>query len=262
MDKKSATSFLIAELQKHPAHLWLGQEPVIVQQLQKCFQDYSCPKNGCSACSVCNQIVLKQHQSFLWLTPEKYYTLEHIEIIAKNATLKLEENNHFFFIIEKAEALTIACVNRLLKLIEEPPEGYHFILLAYQADTLADTLKSRCFIRYWHEHDIALDQTHPLLSFFFNTTLPDASTFLSALDKEEMHERLVIEYVDKALAYWTTIYKKSIQESNPYKSLYALEKIELFNTSAKTPPMSGSTKHFLKNIYLQLLEKCSERRKI
>ena len=49
------------------------------------------------------------------------------------------ENQHYFFVIQKADLLTLACSNRLLKPIEEPPAGYHFIFLSESLDQIIPT---------------------------------------------------------------------------------------------------------------------------
>lgn len=49
-----------------------------------------------------------------------------------------------FTVIERAETITERGQNRLLKTLEEPPEGITIILLTSNSDGLLDTIRSRC----------------------------------------------------------------------------------------------------------------------
>lgn len=253
MDKKQQFNCITQELQKHPAHLWIGHQDSVVEILQRILQYLFCTKKGCGVCSLCKQITNKQHQSILWLYPEKYYTLEKIEQIGEKARLQLEDNEHFFFVIEKAEALTIPCINRLLKLIEEPPRQYHFILITNQRDCIVQTIQSRCLLRYWSEKKGEPDNLSAILSHFLEAKRISASTFLNLLENEDLTERIIIESIDKAFAYWETIYCSSIKDNDTQKIITAEKKIKALRLALQKPPMPGSCKQFLKNIYLQLI---------
>lgn len=51
-----------------------------------------------------------------------------------------------FFIFKDANKLSNICQNRLLKLLEEPKENYHFILQTSSPEALLPTIRSRAFI--------------------------------------------------------------------------------------------------------------------
>ena len=52
-----------------------------------------------------------------------------------------------------ADFLTEACSNSLLKSVEEPPTGYHFIFLAERLSQILPTIQSRCMIKSLYEED-------------------------------------------------------------------------------------------------------------
>jgi len=64
--------------------------------------------------------------------------------IVKSLSLKPYEGGHKVMIIWMAEKMNTACANKLLKLIEEPPNKTIFILISEDAEQLLTTIKSRC----------------------------------------------------------------------------------------------------------------------
>lgn len=48
-------------------------------------------------------------------------------------------------LISPAEAMHPSASNALLKILEEPPQGTHFLLVSHLADRLLPTIRSRCF---------------------------------------------------------------------------------------------------------------------
>src|SRR5437016_10939055 len=113
-----------------PAQLWIGQHQQTIVEIEQLLQKLLCKNNGCNSCITCMQIREKQHHAIMWLHPEKNYTLDQLEDLFATLTFQQEPGKHFFFIIQKADFLTAACANKLLKPMEEPPAGYHFILMA------------------------------------------------------------------------------------------------------------------------------------
>jgi len=66
------------------------------------------------------------------------------EAIVKKLALKAYEGNHKILIIWMAEKMNIAASNKLLKLIEEPPERTILILITENEDQIINTILSRC----------------------------------------------------------------------------------------------------------------------
>ena len=79
--------------------------------------------------------------------------------IVKSLSLKSYEGGYKAMIIWMAEKMNTAAANKLLKLIEEPPEKTVFILIAEDEDKIINTVRSRCQILHFPplaEHDIKL----------------------------------------------------------------------------------------------------------
>jgi len=66
--------------------------------------------------------------------------------IVKSLSLKAYEGGFKVMIIWMAEKMNTACANKLLKLIEEPPNKTVFILISEDEESLISTIKSRCQI--------------------------------------------------------------------------------------------------------------------
>tara|TARA_R110000868_G_scaffold56899_2_gene176215 strand:+ start:3861 stop:5015 length:1155 start_codon:yes stop_codon:yes gene_type:complete len=73
---------------------------------------------------------------------------EALEIV-KSLSLKSYEGGYKIMLIWMAEKMNIACANKLLKLIEEPPNNTVFILMAEDEEQILSTIKSRCQVLHF-----------------------------------------------------------------------------------------------------------------
>ncbi|OOV28735.1 DNA polymerase III subunit delta' [Flavobacterium sp. LM5] len=64
--------------------------------------------------------------------------------ILKSLALKSYEGGHKIMIVWMADKLNTAAANKLLKLLEEPPEKTIFILITENEESLISTIRSRC----------------------------------------------------------------------------------------------------------------------
>jgi DNA polymerase III subunit delta' len=69
--------------------------------------------------------------------------------IIKSLTLKSYEGGYKVMLIWMAEKMNVACANKLLKLIEEPPSKTIFILIAEDEEQLISTIRSRCQVLHF-----------------------------------------------------------------------------------------------------------------
>jgi DNA polymerase III delta prime subunit len=94
-------------------------------------------------CRSCRLIKEHQSSSMLWLLPESSYTNEEIKPIAHRASFEQQPEAPFFFVLAHPEKLLPGAANSLLKLLEEPPANYYFILLSTNLEHVLPTIKSR-----------------------------------------------------------------------------------------------------------------------
>ena len=112
-----------------PSQLWIGHSNELVAHAHTYMQQRWCLHGGCKHCTTCSLIEQHQYHSALWVEPDGNYTRETLEIIFNTIQFALDENREMIIVIQQADYLTAACYNSLLKSIEEPPRGYHFLLL-------------------------------------------------------------------------------------------------------------------------------------
>lgn len=234
-----------------PAQLWVGKHENLVDTAEKFLQTLLCPHKGCQTCITCIHIRDRQHHATMWLYPEKTYTIEHFDALFSTIAFQLQTNELFFFIIQKADYLSITCANKLLKSMEEPPRGYHFILLAERTEHMLPTIISRCAIHILSTYARMSD--HVLVQSLTNLTTP-ITEFSKLLDTCAINEQETIVLLDEILSYWIAQYKEAHANStNNTAHIAAL--ISLLKKTYTQLPMPGSSTIFWRNLYLKMYNK-------
>jgi len=72
------------------------------------------------------------------------------ESLSKKVSIKPYEADYKVFIIWMAEKMNLKTANKLLKILEEPPEDTKFILIARKTDDILDTILSRAQIHHFN----------------------------------------------------------------------------------------------------------------
>lgn len=234
------------------ATLIIGNTLATQKQALILLQKIFCTQGGCTTCNDCRLLQADQHPGVQRIRPEKKYTLDLLEPLFQTIGFTLQENTYFFFVLEKADLLTTACANSLLKLIEEPPAGYHFLLLAQQTELMLPTIRSRCQTIYAHS---AFEMPHPsfLRHFMEVPTLPH--TFLKDLQSHGPEEHDVPLCMDALVRYWIEASKKAVTEQDQQKFTKTQAMVTCLQTAQKTSAMPGSAKIFWRNLFL-LKEEC------
>lgn len=75
--------------------------------------------------------------------------VDEAEAIVSSLKLKAFEGGYKVMIIWMAEKMNTAAANKLLKLIEEPPEKTVFLLVAENEEHIIDTIRSRCQVLHF-----------------------------------------------------------------------------------------------------------------
>jgi hypothetical protein len=133
--------------------------------------------------------------------------------------------------------------------MEEPPDGYHFMLLAQQRENILPTIRSRCTINLLSS-DYEQTSDNALFKYFTQLRASPAE-FLKELELSKINEQEAMQLLDEIFAYWLKQYKATILE--PSNSKTAIEiTVSHIRTALEMPPMPGSSKIFLKNLYLQI----------
>lgn len=227
----------------HQTQLWIGNHDHLTTEVITFLQQYFCKQNACTVCVTCRQIREQQYHGAIWICPENGYTLETLSIIQEQTAFLLNSDQSCFFILQRADLLTTQCANSLLKTIEEPPQGYHFILCTERKESLLPTVISRCMIRSFSSSDGKT--THQTLYAYFTAQRPQlAAPFLTEIQSSDINEHESVDLVDQLMAYWMKEYAHT-------QKIVDLTRAQLFQGALLKTPMPGSSKIFWKNLFLQ-----------
>ncbi len=103
------------------------------------------PKQACLLCPDCHWFDQNSHPDVYRLTADEACTVEVARDINDFArTGAVRRSRRKYIIIERAETMTPEAANSLLKLLEEPPAGVIFFLLAERSQSVLPTIRSRC----------------------------------------------------------------------------------------------------------------------
>ena len=236
-----------------PAQLIIGSSDLAaahaLQQLRQAF----CPQQGTAACfcTQCRWLGNRQHPGLVWLCPEGDYTLDTIEVIFEKTRFQLNDGEQFFFVLEKANQLTLATANRLLKTLEEPPVGYHFLLLTSNAEAVIPTVTSRCLTTMLSTPEEEVSR-HPLLQHFINQhQRPDPFALEQELKKLHLDDTASIRLFEQLAIIIGKQYQEALLTHDD-DALAALHgKQQLIDSNLRRLPQSGSSDLFWKQLWLQ-----------
>jgi len=104
------------------------------------------PDRPCGQCRSCRRILEGKHAdvTITGLESGVEIGIDDIRGLQRLANLPPYEGKCKSFIIDDAECLSTEAANALLKILEEPPRGVVWILLATEEDRLPPTVVSRC----------------------------------------------------------------------------------------------------------------------
>lgn len=240
------------ELIGHHAHLWIGNQEILVAQAIKSLQVLWCSHGGCGHCSVCKRIVEKQYHNLLWLMPAKQsYTVDQIDELHEHLALQRDVDEHFFVVFESAHALSAASANKLLKTLEEPPAGYHFLLLSESRFALLPTIVSRCLVTQFGSESV---DDAGLSLFIDRLVVPHFDVHaafgqVAALQLDESKTRMVIDAIHRR---FMALYDTALEQGNQQDAQHILCLLAIINKAYAQLPMPGSLNAFWRTLLLQL----------
>ena len=238
----------MSEQTKLQTQLWVGDENALADEAMAWHRSTLCPNNQRDCyCTTCRQVSGNTHPSIVWVSPLRGYTLDNIAVVFEKTAFALDAGEQFYFVLERTHLFTPAVANRLLKLLEEPPAGYNFLLLSSNIDSMMPTIVSRCFVREFGGAQQA--STHPVLAFFTGTQT-DVQAFNKELRASTLSDVESTQLLHELYAWYGAKHKVQL-ENGPEHQLQLDNTLALLRNAMAHPPQSGSSNIFWKNLYLQ-----------
>jgi len=234
---------------EHPAHLVVGSHDATREHAHQFLMKLWCP-TACTVCRTCMSIRQEQYHNLLWLKPSNQYTKDDLAPLFNTISFALDPNQQFFFVLESADLLTQSSANSLLKSIEEPPTGYHFLLLAQRLETIPLTIRSRCLITLLQNRTNAF-ATHPLYLLLTSSNTPTPAELLRILE-QPITEQETAELLDTLILFWSARYINAVEQSIHKEQKELKQRVDILTTQLRKLPMPGSSKLFWKNLLLQM----------
>lgn len=141
----------IARDQLHHGLIFVGPAGVgkatLARGLAAALHCKEAPALGCGACTACRRIASGTHAGVEWVTPEEpggRVKVEQARALSNRLEMAPFEGDHHVVVFDPAEAIGEAGFNAMLKTLEEPRPGVHFVMIVTGLDVLLPTILSRC----------------------------------------------------------------------------------------------------------------------
>ena len=107
-----------------------------------------CERHGgdaCGTCASCRKIADGNSEDIIRIgRPGESVKDRAVEGMISRAMQRSYTGHRLFMLVSNADSMTLRAQNRLLKTLEEPPEGVTIILPVENAESLVQTIRSRC----------------------------------------------------------------------------------------------------------------------
>lgn len=174
--------------------LIIGDPEGGVEEAKEIARQSFCMKDGSKDCDclMCYHLKNDNHPDYFEIKAAKnQITIDQIRALREEAQKPPFEAGHRFFILQKAHQLNISASNAFLKILEEPQDFIHFILLTSQPNLLLPTIRSRCFSFPVPLKEKSMSIPENLIErfeeFSLNPDIINLYIFIEELSKEPIH---------------------------------------------------------------------------
>ncbi|MDD2496782.1 MAG: hypothetical protein PHT78_04715 [Desulfitobacteriaceae bacterium] len=131
------------------AYLLIGDKSKMLEEALETAMAVNClfPVGGyaCGECLACRKIRYGNHPDVVIVEPRgASLKIDQIREVQRAISFKHFEGRYKIVILLDANKMTLEAANSLLKVLEEPPSGTLFILIAENGDNILPTVLSRC----------------------------------------------------------------------------------------------------------------------
>ena len=135
----------------HHAYLFEGPEGVGKGTFAHWIAQYAnceAQQRPCGKCRTCHQIAGGTHPDLIVVVPDperatRVITVDQAHQLIGALQLQRHSARRRFVLLDPVDALNDESANALLKTLEEPPHGTHFILITARVASLLPTIRSR-----------------------------------------------------------------------------------------------------------------------
>jgi len=115
---------------------------VALAQAMSCDVD---PGRGCGKCPTCSRLGRNIHPDLVWVEAEgKQIKILQIRQLEERLAQGAHEARCLMILVDEVERLNVHAANALLKNLEEPRAGVHFVLVSAASHRVPITVRSRC----------------------------------------------------------------------------------------------------------------------
>ncbi|MFT4049364.1 MAG: hypothetical protein QM648_05935 [Solirubrobacterales bacterium] len=144
-----ARALLISALQGDPSHAYLfhGPRGVGKAEAARAFAAALLADGAPDPEGAHGRALRGAHPDLTWVTPSGAHEMllaDIAEPVVRGATRTPMEGARRVFVIERAETMSDAVANSMLKTLEEPAAYVHFVLVSSQIERVLPTISSRC----------------------------------------------------------------------------------------------------------------------
>ena len=166
----------------------------------------------CGKCKSCRKITAQTHPDIRAIQPDgTHIKIAQIRELCDTLLSKPLEARYRLIVIQEADRMNTQAANALLKVLEEPPLGTHFVLLALQPSELLPTIVSRCQVLRFRP--LPREVVACALMEEFSLSKPEAIT-LSALCGENLGKAKEIANSKAGASRWL-LARKWLAENLP-----------------------------------------------
>ena len=149
-----------------------------IAKMVLCRQEHT----GCGSCSSCLKIMSDNHPDYMLIEPDGASIKNaQVEDFQDFIYIRPFESDHKIVVFNQSHLMTDRAQNRILKVLEEPPEYALFLFLTHQPEGMLDTVLSRCQLIKAKEAVKAIDdeKRDQSLALLHAIMKQDAGTVLS-----------------------------------------------------------------------------------
>ena len=133
----------------HHAYLFTGPEGVgkasTAVALAQALNCNAAPGLGCDHCPACSRIARNIHPDLVLVEADgKQIKVQQIRQLEERLAQGAHEGNALVVLIDEVERMNISAANGLLRNLEEPRSGVHFVLVTSASHRVPITVRSRC----------------------------------------------------------------------------------------------------------------------